>query len=132
MYGHDSFLIESEAVGAFIRQALDEAFGAAGPQTVAPQGAEVKHNLQLPEDSPLLPMVTSTAENCLGQECPHFSECFLMEARRRAQEALSTFGVDSPRARASSDRVAAPIRASSVRTLSERARDLIVFCSVLS
>ena len=27
----------------------------------------------LPEDSPLLPMVTSTAENCLGSECPFWS-----------------------------------------------------------
>ncbi|KAB7623617.1 ATP-dependent DNA helicase [Alkalilimnicola sp. S0819] len=31
--------------------------------------------------------VSSTADNCLGQECPHYSDCHLMEARRRAQEA---------------------------------------------
>ena len=31
--------------------------------------------------------VSSTADNCLGSDCPHFEECFLMEARRRAQEA---------------------------------------------
>ncbi len=41
----------------------------------------------LPEDSPLLPMVTSTAENCLGSECPFFSECFVVQARQRAQAA---------------------------------------------
>src|SRR5687767_9238687 len=41
----------------------------------------------LPDDSPLLPMVTSTAENCLGSECPFFSECFVVQARQRAQAA---------------------------------------------
>src|SRR6476619_2145797 len=41
----------------------------------------------LPEDSPLLPMVTSTAENCLGNECPFWSECFVVQARQRAQSA---------------------------------------------
>ncbi len=41
----------------------------------------------LPEDSPLLPMVTSTNENCLGTECPFWSECFVVQARQRAQSA---------------------------------------------
>ncbi|MDB6164678.1 MAG: ATP-dependent helicase, partial [Xanthomonadaceae bacterium] len=41
----------------------------------------------LPEDSPLLPMVTSTTENCLGSECPYWSECFVVQARQRAQSA---------------------------------------------
>ena len=41
----------------------------------------------LPEDSPLLPMVTSTAENCLGSECPFgaiVSSCRSASARRTA------------------------------------------------
>jgi ATP-dependent DNA helicase DinG len=41
----------------------------------------------VPEDSPLWPRVTSTAENCLGAECPMFGECFVVKARRAAQEA---------------------------------------------
>ncbi|MDR7134955.1 ATP-dependent DNA helicase DinG [Lysobacter niastensis] len=41
----------------------------------------------LPDDSPLLPMVTSTAENCLGSECPFFADCFVVQARQRAQAA---------------------------------------------
>ena len=41
----------------------------------------------LPEDSPLLPLVTSTADNCLGGECPFFAECFVVQARQRAQAA---------------------------------------------
>ena len=41
----------------------------------------------LPEDSPLLPMVTSTTDNCLGSECPFWDDCFVVQARQRAQAA---------------------------------------------
>jgi ATP-dependent DNA helicase DinG len=41
----------------------------------------------VPEDSPLWPRVTSTTENCLGAECPLFNDCFVVKARRAAQEA---------------------------------------------
>ncbi len=41
----------------------------------------------LPEDSPLLPMVTSTVDNCLGSECPFWEDCFVVQARQRAQAA---------------------------------------------
>jgi len=39
------------------------------------------------EDSELWPMVTSTAENCLGADCPDFEACFVARARREAQAA---------------------------------------------
>ncbi len=39
------------------------------------------------EDSAVWPLVTSTTDNCLGSECPAFDSCFLVEARRQAQEA---------------------------------------------
>ncbi|WP_084766235.1 ATP-dependent DNA helicase [Nitrococcus mobilis] len=38
-------------------------------------------------DPGLLGRATATADNCLGQQCPAYATCFLMEARRRAQEA---------------------------------------------
>ncbi|MCF7221968.1 ATP-dependent DNA helicase [Marilutibacter chinensis] len=41
----------------------------------------------LGEDSPLIPVVTSTVDNCLGSECPFFSDCFVVQARQRAQSA---------------------------------------------
>lgn len=41
----------------------------------------------VPETAPVWGMVTSTRENCLGQECPHYKECFVMQARREAQQA---------------------------------------------
>lgn len=51
------------------------------------QAGDVAELADLAEDSPLWPRVTSTPDNCLGQECPRLSECFVMKARRRAQEA---------------------------------------------
>ena len=41
----------------------------------------------LRDDSALLPRVTSTAENCLGGDCPFWSECFVAKARAEAQAA---------------------------------------------
>ena len=38
------------------------------------------------EDSLVWQQVTSTADNCLGQECPMVSECFPLIARKKAQE----------------------------------------------
>ena len=38
----------------------------------------------VPEDATVWPMVTSTRENCLGGECPHHKDCFVMEARKQA------------------------------------------------
>jgi ATP-dependent DNA helicase DinG len=42
---------------------------------------------ELPEQSSAWPMITSTRENCLGQECPQFARCHVFEARRTAQAA---------------------------------------------
>jgi ATP-dependent DNA helicase DinG len=39
------------------------------------------------EGSGLLPLVTSTTDNCLGGECPQFEDCFVARARQNAQEA---------------------------------------------
>ena len=42
---------------------------------------------EVPEDSAVWPRVTSTVENCLGQECEYFQDCFVVKARRQAQDA---------------------------------------------
>ncbi len=42
---------------------------------------------EVPEDSGAWAAATSTRENCLGQECPHYKDCFVMAARREAQAA---------------------------------------------
>ncbi len=41
----------------------------------------------IPEDAPIWPRVTSTTENCLGQQCEWFAKCHVVQARRAAQEA---------------------------------------------
>jgi ATP-dependent DNA helicase DinG len=41
----------------------------------------------LPEQSAVWPLITSTRDNCLGQECPEFARCHVFEARRNAQAA---------------------------------------------
>ena len=38
----------------------------------------------LDERSPLIPLVTSTRENCLGAQCPKFRNCHVNQARREA------------------------------------------------
>lgn len=43
--------------------------------------------IEVPEDSMVWPLVTSTAENCLGQKCPEYSKCHVVKARKAAQEA---------------------------------------------
>jgi ATP-dependent DNA helicase DinG len=41
----------------------------------------------LDERSSVIPLVTSTRENCLGSECPEYRQCHVMRARREAMAA---------------------------------------------
>ncbi|MGB0723646.1 MAG: ATP-dependent DNA helicase [Gammaproteobacteria bacterium] len=41
----------------------------------------------VPEDSAIWPRVTSTTDNCLGQDCPQIDDCHVIAARRAAQAA---------------------------------------------
>ncbi len=41
----------------------------------------------LDERSPVVPMITSTRENCLGTRCPDHRGCYVMQARREAMAA---------------------------------------------
>ena len=41
----------------------------------------------VPENASVWQSVTSTRENCLGQDCKHYKECYVMAARRDAQQA---------------------------------------------
>ena len=47
---------------------------------------EVSEISEIPETSTIWPMVTSTKENCLGQDCEFYKECFLVKARKEALE----------------------------------------------
>ncbi|CDH99534.1 putative ATP-dependent helicase [Glaesserella parasuis 29755] len=43
--------------------------------------------ITIAEDSPILPQLVSTAESCLGSDCPNYKECYVVQARRKALEA---------------------------------------------
>ncbi len=55
--------------------------------SLSTRSGDIAELSSLPEDSPVWPLITSTGDNCLGSECPSFSKCHLVEARKRAQEA---------------------------------------------
>lgn len=43
--------------------------------------------IELAEDSPIISQLTSTAESCLGTDCPNYGECYVASARKKALNA---------------------------------------------
>ena len=39
------------------------------------------------ENSPVFPFVTSTVDNCLAKDCPNYDDCYLIKARQKAIDA---------------------------------------------
>ncbi len=50
-------------------------------------GGDISECKAIDEKDLIWQKVTSTSDNCVGQECQFFSECYLMQARRQAQSA---------------------------------------------
>jgi ATP-dependent DNA helicase DinG len=48
---------------------------------------EIREVGEIPERARIWPLVTSTVDNCLGSECPRVNDCWVLRARRQAQEA---------------------------------------------
>ena len=42
---------------------------------------------KVPENAPVWNLVTSTRDSCMGAECQYYQDCFVMKARREAQQA---------------------------------------------
>jgi ATP-dependent DNA helicase DinG len=42
---------------------------------------------KVPENAPVWNLVTSTRDTCMGAECQYYQDCFVMKARREAQQA---------------------------------------------
>ncbi len=42
---------------------------------------------KVPENAPIWNLVTSTRDTCMGAECQYYQDCFVMKARREAQQA---------------------------------------------
>ena len=51
------------------------------------RSGELAEFASLTDDSPMWPRVTSNVDNCLGTDCAFIDDCYLIKARRRAQEA---------------------------------------------
>lgn len=51
------------------------------------QGVGSKAELPFSVSSSLWEMVSADSETCNGQECPHYQQCYYMNARKRAQDA---------------------------------------------
>lgn len=54
---------------------------------IATRGGDLAEVEGLDERSAVIPLVSSTRENCLGGECPSFTDCHVMHARREAMAA---------------------------------------------
>ena len=48
------------------------------------RSGDIAEIADVPESSPIWPRVTSTVDNCLGQDCPRLDDCFLAKARGAA------------------------------------------------
>jgi len=76
--------------------ALNSAFGYAREEAAAlaqikawsrrTQTGDVSEVADVQEGDPVWYHATSTTDNCLGQNCPDYADCFLTKARKQAQE----------------------------------------------
>ena len=48
------------------------------------ESGEISEFNNIPENSTIWPFVTSTKENCMGQDCEFYKSCFLIKARKKA------------------------------------------------
>ncbi len=51
------------------------------------QRGDISELVEVPENSPIFPFITSTLDNCLAKDCPDFDDCYLVKARQNAIEA---------------------------------------------
>ncbi len=77
-------------------QALNTAFGYAQEEAAAlaqikawsqrTVNGDISEAADVQDNDPVWYHATSTTDNCLGQECPVYADCFLTKARKQAQE----------------------------------------------
>lgn len=78
--------LDTVAPQASVGNLVDDLYSVRGwrHRTKAGDRAEL---LDVAEDSAIWPLVTSTADNCLGSQCPLYQQCHVVKARRAAQQA---------------------------------------------
>lgn len=79
-----------------LNKSLDSTFGFGKDEAAAlakikswsqrTQSGDIAEMTLLSESDPVWYLATSTVDNCLGQDCQDYAECFLMKARKKAQE----------------------------------------------
>lgn len=82
----ERFEAVNSAPGDRPAQQLNELIKLRRWSTQTEQG-DISQCAEVAEDSPIWPEVTSTNENCLGGDCPHYSDCYVVKARKRAMDA---------------------------------------------
>jgi ATP-dependent DNA helicase DinG len=51
------------------------------------QSGDIAEVSSLPDNAKVIPLVSSTVDNCLGKDCSDYQECYLFKARKKAMEA---------------------------------------------
>lgn len=51
------------------------------------QSGDISEVSSLPDNAKVIPLVSSTVDNCLGKDCSDYQECYLFKARKKAMEA---------------------------------------------
>jgi ATP-dependent DNA helicase DinG len=84
---HRLELAEQQAYARGLRREVATVLPSVRAWSLVTRSGDVAELAGLGEGDPVLPWVTSTRENCLGVECPHYDRCFVLAARREAQAA---------------------------------------------
>jgi len=80
-------LAQQQDSGRFTRAEDAAAFRSVVSFSNITRQGDISECTEVPEHSAIWPLVTSTRENCLGQNCPQVKECHVMAARKDALEA---------------------------------------------
>ena len=80
-------LERAQAEGRFVTREDVRHLGKIVKYAKVTQSGDKSGLADVPENAPIWMQVTSTRDNCLGQECPQHSECFVLKARKEAMEA---------------------------------------------
>ncbi len=67
-------------------EVIDDLYRVADWATATGTG-DISEVADVSEDAPAWRQATSTADSCLGQDCPELPDCFVLQARRAAMEA---------------------------------------------
>ena len=70
-----------------IGEAEARSFAAIEAWAATTESGDIAEASGIGEASPLWSAVTSTADNCLGGQCPDFKECYVVRARQKAMQA---------------------------------------------